>query len=184
MEDQIKQIAQRLKGLREVLNLSPAEVASCCGLNVEEYLELETGSKDISGSYLQAISKRYGIALDVLMFGEEPRMQRYFITRKGTGISVERTKAYKYQSLAAGFRNRDMDPFIVTIEPKPASVPVYLNRHEGQEFILVIEGRLQLNIDGKEQILETGDSIYFDSSLSHGMLALGGKPVKFLSIIR
>ena len=85
---------------------------------MEEYLGMESGEKDISVSALQKIARKYGIALDVLMFGEEPKMSSYFLTRCGSGVSVERTKAYKYQSLASGFRGRKADPFIVTVEPK------------------------------------------------------------------
>ena len=110
-------------------------------------------------------------------------MNSYFLTRKGTGISVERTKAYKYQSLASGFRNRIADPFIVTVEPKPEDTPMYYNTHNGQEFNLVIEGRLLLSVNGKELVLNEGDSIYFDSSLPHGMKALDGQTVKFLAVI-
>lgn len=183
MNDQIKQIAERLRGLREVLELTPEEVAQSCELPVEKYLEMESGDKDISVSALQMIGRKYGISLDVLMFGEEPQMSTYYITRLGAGISVERTKAYKYQSLAAGFRGRKMDPFIVTVEPKPEGSLPYINKHEGQEFNLVIEGKLLLNINGKDLILGPGDSIYFDSTQPHGMLALEGKTVKFLAVI-
>ena len=55
--------------------------------------------------------------------------------------------------------------------------------NQGQEFNIVIEGRMLLNINGKELILNTGDSLYFNSALPHGMLALDGRPVKFLAII-
>mgnify|MGYP000322121660 FL=1 len=183
MSDQIKQIAERLQGLRDVLELTPDEVAKSCQLSVEEYLGMESGEKDISVSALQKIARKYGIALDVLMFGEEPKMKSYFLTRRGTGVSVERTKAYKYQSLASGFKGRKADPFIVTVEPKPENTPVYFNTHEGQEFNLVIEGRMLLNINGKELILNPGDSLYFESSKPHGMLALDGKTVKFLAVV-
>ena len=91
--------------------------------------------------------------------------------------------AYKYESLASGFKDRIADPFIVTVEPKPEGTAVYFNTHEGQEFNLVIEGRLLLNINGKELILNPGDSLYFDSSKPHGMLALDGKTVKFLAVV-
>ena len=177
MSDQIKQIAERLQGLRDVLELTPDEVAKSCQLSVEEYLGMESGEKDISVSALQKIARKYGIALDVLMFGEEPKMSSYFLTRCGSGVSVERTKAYKYQSLASGF------PFIVTVEPKPENTPIHFNSHEGQEFNLVIEGRMLLNINGKELILNPGDSLYFDSSIPHGMMALDDKTVKFLAVI-
>ncbi len=183
MTEQIKQIAARLRGLREVLELTEQEVADACQLSVEEYHEIEAGIRDLSVSTLQKISRKYGIALDVLMFGEEPKMSSYFLTRAGTGISVERRKAYKYQALASGFRGRIADPFIVTVEPKPEGTPVQFNSHQGQEFNLVIEGRMLLNINGKELILNPGDSLYFNSTLPHGMLALDGKPVKFLAII-
>ena len=117
MNEQIKQIAERLRGLRDVLDLTPEEVAENCQLSVEAYLEMESGNKDISVSALQQIARKYEVSLDVLMFGEEPKMSSYFLTRKGAGVSVERTKAYKYEALASGFRRRIADPFIVTVEP-------------------------------------------------------------------
>ena len=120
MDEQIRQIAERLKGLRDALELSTEEVAADCGLTVGEYETLESGEQDLSVSTLQKIAHRYGITLDELMFGEEPKMNYYFLTRKETGISVERVKAYKYELLASGFKDRIADPFIVTIEPKPA----------------------------------------------------------------
>ena len=183
MEEQIKQIAMRLQGLRDALDLTPEEVAGEVGVPVEQYKAMESGETDLSVSTLQKIALRFNVSLDELMFGEEPRMNAYFLTRKGTGISVERTKAYKYESLASGFRNRKGDPFIVTVEPKSEDTPIFYNSHKGQEFNLVIQGCLQLNINGKELVLNPGDSLYFDSSLPHGMKALDGKPVRFLAII-
>ena len=183
MCDPIKSIANRLRGLREVLELSAQEVAESCHLRVEEYMALESGESDISVNVLQTIARRYGISLDVLMFGEEPKMNAYFITRAGAGVSVERRKAYKYEALASGFRDRKADPFIVTVEPTPADAPMHLNSHEGQEMNYVLEGRLLIGLNGKEIVLNTGDSLYFDSGLPHGMKALDGRPVRFLAII-
>ena len=117
------------------------------------------------------------------MFGQEPKMSSYFLTRAGKGTSIERTKAYRYQSLAAGFINRTADPFIVTVEPNPDNAPIHYNSHAGQEFNLVLEGRMMISIGGKELILNEGDSLYFNSKLPHGMRALDGKTVKFLAVI-
>ena len=181
MDEQIKQIAERLRGLREAMELTTADVARDCGISQAEYERAESGEYDISVSMLQQIARHYGIELDVLMFGEEPKMSAYFLTRAGKGVSVERTKAYKYQALAAGFRNRKADPFIVTVEPDNA--PMHYNSHDGQEFNLVTEGRLLLSVGGKELVLNPGDSIYFNSKLPHGMKALDGKTVRFLAII-
>ncbi|MDR0658439.1 MAG: XRE family transcriptional regulator [Mediterranea sp.] len=182
MNEQIKQIAERLRGLREVLELTVDELAAQCDIRAEEYRLSESGECDISVSMLQKIARRYDVALDALMFGEEPRMTSYFVTRADKGVSIERTKAYKYQSLASGFIHRNADPFIVTVEPKD-DVPMYYNSHAGQEFNYVLEGRMLISIDGKEQILNEGDSIYFNSKLMHGMKALDDRKVRFLAVI-
>ena len=182
MDDQIRQIAERLRGLRDVLELTSEDIARDCDISAEEYRLAETGQYDISVGMLQKIAHKYGISLDALMFGEEPKMSSYFLTRAGKGISIERTKSYKYQSLAAGFINRSADPFIVTAEPKPDDEPIHYNSHSGQEFNLVLEGRMLVNIEGKDLILNEGDSLYFNAKLPHGMKALDGKPVRFLAV--
>lgn len=169
--------------MRDALDITPEEMAKVCHLSTEEYLRLESGQVDISVSVLHQIAQAYNIELTTLMFGHEPKMNSYFITRKGKGEAVERTKAYKYRSLAMGFSDRKADPFIVTVHPKKEGEPIYLNSHNGQEFNIVISGRMLIQINGKDLILEAGDSIYFNSSLPHGMKALDGKEVIFLAII-
>ena len=158
MCDPIQSIATRLRGLREALELTQEEVAASCNLPVGQYREMESGTADFSVNVLQTISRHYGISLDVLMFG-------------------------KYEALAAGFRDRKIDPFIVTVEPAADDAPMHLNCHPGQEMNYVLEGRLLIGLNGKEIVLNTGDSLYFDSGLPHGMKALDGKTVRFLAII-
>jgi Uncharacterized conserved protein, contains double-stranded beta-helix domain len=183
MNEQIIQIVERLKGLRDVLDITPEDMANTCGMTVEEYLVLESGAVDISVSVLHTIANSYGIELTTLMFGNEPKMNSYYITRKGKGEAVERTKAYKYQALASGFHDRKGDPFIVTIHPKDEVKEAHLSSHHGQEFNLVLKGRMLININGKELVLEEGDSIYYNSELPHGMKALDGQEVQFLAVI-
>ena len=108
-------------------------------------------------------------------------MLSYYVVRKGHGLSVERTKAYKYQSLASGFTDRKAEVFIVTVEPKPSAHTIYKNTHPGQEFNLILEGAMELYLNGKTIVLEEGDSIYFDSTKPHGMKAIGKQPVRFLA---
>lgn len=181
MNEQIKQIAERLKGLRDALEVSEQELANVCSISKEEYIAFESGEKDIPVSILHRISQKYGIEMTSLLFGEDPHMRSYYLTRKGQGTAMERSKAYKYQSLAAGFINRKSDPYVVTVEPNDR--PIQLNSHPGQEFNMVLEGRMELSLNGKILILEEGDSIYFDSGIMHGMKALDGKTVRFLAII-
>lgn len=183
MTEDIKQIGQRLKGLRDVLDIEASEVAALCGITTEQYEKMERGESELSVANLQKIAREYQVDLDVLLFGEEPHMSNYFLTRRGQGLSVERRKAYHYESLASGFRGRKAEPFIVTVSPKPDDVPRESNAHPGQEFNMVFEGTLELTIGEKVLTLNVGDSIYFDATQPHGMRALEGKPVKFLAII-
>jgi len=183
MNDQIKEIAKRLYGLRDALDLSITELAKACNVSEEEYIGFESGKTDIPVGVLQAVAKYCKTELTSLLFGEEPTVSGYFLTRAGLGNAMERTKEYKYQALAAGFSRRVADPFIVTVEYKPEDTPMHLNSHNGQEFNYVLEGCMLLSINGKELILNEGDSIYFDSSKKHGMKALNGKSVRFLAII-
>ena len=69
MNDQIKQIAERLRGLRDVLELTSEDIARDCDISAEEYRLAETGQYDISVSMLQKIARTYNIALDTLMYG-------------------------------------------------------------------------------------------------------------------
>lgn len=183
MTTDIRQIGERIKGLRDAINLSPGEMAHRLEVDTDDYLQFEAGEKDIPVSFLQRIEREFNVDLGTLMFGTEPRMNSYFITRKDKGVSVERVSAYKYQSLTSGFTNNVAEIFVVTVEPKPLDIDFYQNIHAGQEFNMVLEGSMMLHINGKNLVLEEGDSIYFDSSLPHGMKALNDKPVKFLAVI-
>ncbi|MDR1742533.1 MAG: XRE family transcriptional regulator [Dysgonamonadaceae bacterium] len=183
MTTDLKQVGERIKGLRDALDLSPQEMAARLETTAEIIIEYEMGKKDISLSFLKRMEKEFGIDLAALMFGSEPKMNSYFITRKDKGPVVERVSAYKYQSLTAGFTDNAAEVFIVTVEPKPEESDYFENIHPGQEFNFVLEGSLSFYYNGKEMILNEGDSIYFNSSLPHGMKALNGKPVRFLVAI-
>jgi quercetin dioxygenase-like cupin family protein len=76
-----------------------------------------------------------------------------------------------------------MEPFLITIDPKPDDEPIYTTAHNGQEFHYCLEGSFVIRIDKHELIIEEGDSVYFDSAYQHGMKALNGKPAKELVII-
>ena len=104
----IEEVANRLKGLRDALGLTIAEMASACSVDEELYEKFESAEADIPVSTLHRIARVFGVEITALMFGEEPKMNSYFVTRKGCGVSVERRNWYKYQSLAAGFANRAM----------------------------------------------------------------------------
>ncbi|HHW30140.1 MAG TPA: helix-turn-helix domain-containing protein [Clostridiaceae bacterium] len=183
MSEQIKQIAARIKDLREISGLSIETLAQEFNVPVETYIEYESGSVDIPVGFLHKISSRFKVDMTALLTGEEPKLRNYCVVRNGKGVSVDRRKAYKYQNLAYNFLHKRAEPFLVTVEPKPDECPLEFNAHPGQEFNYVLEGKLKVVINGYELILDEGDSLYFDSGLEHGMKALNGKPAKFLAII-
>jgi mannose-6-phosphate isomerase-like protein (cupin superfamily) len=183
MQEAIKQIGERLKGLRDVLSIPAEEVAELCDISLEHYLKIESGEADPSVYRLAKISKKYGIDLDVLLFGEEPRMKGYYLTRNGQGPEIDRGNQYKYQSLAVGFQGRKMDPFLAQVDPLPEGKKYSKNYHDGQEFDYIVEGTLEVTFDEKVLVLNPGDSIYFDSRKPHCFRAMNGKPAKFLCVI-
>ena len=127
----------------------------------------------------------YGVAAELrvdpteLLTGEAPRMDEYTIVRGGNGVSVERYPGYAFTSLAFNYKHRDMEPMIVTLSPNEEAELV---THGGQEFNYVLEGSIKVVIEGREFILNKGDSIYFNPALPHGQRAVGGQ-AKFLTII-
>jgi transcriptional regulator with XRE-family HTH domain len=183
MQDTIKEVAARIKELRGILGISLKEMSSDLRLSQDKYQKYENGEDDIPASILYEISRKLGIEMSILLTGEAPRMHYFTVTRKGKGATAERRKQYRYENLAPNFINKTAEPFIVTVEPKPANAKVTTNSHPGQEFNYVLEGSLKLIIKDREIILEKGDSIYFDSSCEHAMVARNEKPARFLAII-
>ena len=177
----MEQVATRLRGLRDALGLSTAQIAHDLNVDEKVYISYEEGSSDIPLGFLQQVASFFKVELHTILFDEEPKMSSYYVTRAGAGAKVERTAAYSYQSLAAGFRSRNFEPLLVTVEPNDN--PVSLNSHEGQEWNYVIEGKMELHIGEKVLVLEQGDSIMYDSARPHGMKALDGKTLKFITVI-
>ena len=101
--EDIEEVAKRLKGLREALDMSVEEVANVCGIDCDVYRAYESGEADVPVSFVRTLAQKFGVELPAILFGEEPKMSSYFVTRCGNGVSVERSKAYSYQALAAGF---------------------------------------------------------------------------------
>lgn len=183
MEEQIKQITERIKGLRDIYGVSADDVARELGIDRQVYLDYESGEADIPVSVLYQLAHYFKLELSALLTGEEPRLHTYALTRNGRGVSVERRQEYKYQSLASNFAHKKAEPFLVTVEPDASDASVHLNSHPGQEFDYVLEGSLLVVLGTREIILNEGDSLFYDAGVNHGMKALDGKTAKFLAVI-
>ncbi len=183
MSEQIKLIAERLKGYREIASISAETLSHELGINTELYLDYESGKIDIPVGFLIKVAQRYDIELSVLLSGENPRLHMYCIVRKGHGIQVDRRKQYKYENLAYNFIDKKAEPFIVTVDPNKSVSAIEYNSHPGQEFDYVLEGTLKIFIEEREIILNEGDSIYFNSGYKHAMKALNNQIARFIAIV-
>lgn len=180
MNNQMEQIAARIKELREILELTQEEVAQSVGVPLETYQRYEQAANDVPISALYAIAEKLGVDPTVLMTGEAPRMAEYTVVRQGKGISVNRYAGYRFTALAFNYIGREMDPMIVDMTPSDGAPE--LVTHGGQEFNYVLEGRIIVTVGNQEFELEAGDSIYFNPRIPHGQRA-GGVPGRFLTII-
>ena len=180
MNDQIKQIAQRIRELREILDVDAADLAKQVNVSVAEYNQYENAESDIPIGVIYAVAAALNVDPTVLLTGDAPRMSDYTIVRQGRGVSVERYKGYKFSSLAFNYIGRQFDPMVVDLEPMEN--PPELVVHGGQEVNYVLKGTVQLVIGSREFLLEAGDSAFFNPMTPHGQRAVGG-PVKFLTII-
>jgi quercetin dioxygenase-like cupin family protein len=179
MQEKIKQVASRIRELREIFGVSGAALAGEFQIAEADYQRYESGTVDIPVGILYQIAQRFQVELTTLLTGEEPRLRTYALTRAGQGVSVDRSKDYAYQSLAYNFIHKRAEPFLVTVDPGPE----HFNSHPGQEFHYVLAGTLRVLLDQHELVLEPGDSLYFDSSVAHSLTALNDAPAQLIAVI-
>ncbi|MBE6541232.1 MAG: cupin domain-containing protein [Ruminococcaceae bacterium] len=159
-------------------------MAQCTGVSVDTYRELEAGDCDFSFTFIYKCAARLGVDTTDLLKGQSPTLHEYSITRAGGGLPIARRKGFKYNNLAPLFKNKIAEPFVVKAKysAEEASAPIKLSRHEGQEYNYILSGKLKVSLDGREEILLPGDSIYYDSSKPHGMVAWE-EDCEFLAIV-
>lgn len=185
MEMRIAEIAERIRGLRDLMGISEQEMAKVNDVTVEKYREYESGSVDFSFTFLLKSSERFGVDIAELLTGDNPKLSFYTVVRRGKGAQIERRKGFEYKHLAHLMKNRIAEPFIVTapyVETQQ-NIPIEYSTHEGQEFDLVLKGILKIELEGHVEVLNEGDSIYYDSGHKHGMIAIGGSDCQFLAVV-
>jgi transcriptional regulator with XRE-family HTH domain len=185
MTEKISEIAERLKGLREALDMSAEAVAAKLGMDTAEYLAHEQGQRDFSFSFLYSAAKVFRVNIEDLLTGRSPTLSAFSIVRAGRGLRMERRKGFHYQNMAYHFKNRAAEPFIVeaSYEPESVNTPLPMNTHEGQEFDLILSGSLRMRIDGHDFTLNEGDAVYYDSGHPHGMAAATEYGCRFLAVV-
>ena len=181
MNEKAAHVPERIKELREILEISALDMAKDTDIPFEVYTKYENGDLDIPISVLYTIANRLGTDVTVLLTGEEARMDSAAVCRKGKGVQIERYPGYEFSSLAYNFKNRTMEPLLVHLDSsKPQAAPV---SHSGQEFNYVVEGQVKVTVGKTDHILSAGDSIYFDARIPHGQSAVEGS-AQFITIIQ
>ncbi|MDR3336859.1 MAG: cupin domain-containing protein [Treponema sp.] len=183
MSDTARDIAARVRVLREIEEISVETLAQELGFDPAEYNNWESGKTEFPIGSLVEIAGRFNVDLTELVNGEVSRLKTFCVTRAGHAPEVSRRPMYTYWNLAYNFHRKKGEPFMVEVNADTEARPLSLNTHPGQEFDYVLEGRLLVSVGGHEQQLGPGDCIYYDSGEPHGMKSLGGKKARFLAMV-
>ena len=185
MEKRIKEIAQRVRELREVAALSKEELAERIGITVDEYEQLESGTTDFTFTFIYKLAKICGVDIVDILKGYSPSLTSYQVNRKGEGLPIARRAGFEYLNIASGFKNRVCEPFRVFMpySEEEQGKEIHTNTHKGQELDIVISGAMRVRVEDHYEDLEAGDSIYYDSSQPHGMIATSKEGCAMYSII-
>ena len=181
----IKEMARRIRELRDIEGLSLEEMAQKCDVSVEEYLACEQGKKDLNFAFIYRCANALSVNVTEIIEGYTPKLIGYTVTRRGAGQEIAKAHGMTYQNLAYAFQNRIAEPLYVRSEysEDAQSKPIECTTHAGQECDIVIEGELLVQVGNHKEILKAGDSIYYDSDTPHGMIATGGKDCTFYAIV-
>ncbi len=184
-KQEIVEIVERIRAMREICGFSLAEMAEKTELTEEKYAEYESGTVDLPFTFVHKCALAFNIGIADLLEGQSARLSTYTVTRRNSGLVTAQEDGIMIQNLAAMFKDRLADPYFCTYEYDEdlQDKPIKLVEHAGHEFNFVIKGALRVQVGSHIETLRSGDSIYFKSSIPHGELAVGGEPCKFLSII-
>ena len=185
LDFKIKEMAARIRELREIQNLTTAQMAEKTGVSESEYIECENGNKDLNFAFIYRCAQTLNVDVTSLIEGHTPKLVNYVYTKAGKGQRIEKAHGMTYYNLASAFKNRIAEPLFVrsTYSEEKQNKEIEVTTHAGQELDIVIEGKLKVQVGEHSEILEAGDSIYYDSSTPHGMIAVDGKDCTFYAIV-
>ena len=181
----IHEITDRIRELRSILGITEEEMAEKLGLLTEDYQAYEAGEEELNFAFLYTCAQILGVDVTELIEGVTPNLRSYILTRSGEGQRVEQAHGMTYYNLAYKFRRRIAEPlFVHSVFSEAAQLrPIEVTTHEGQEFDIVISGYLKIQLGKHTEILGPGDTIYFDSTTPHGMIATNGADCDFYAIV-
>ena len=185
MDFKIREVAARVRELREISGFTVEEMARRTDLSVEEYIQCEAGNRNLSIAFLYRCTLSFGVDMSDLLEGRSAKLRAYDLTRKGEGQRIEEAHHMVGWNLASDFRNRIALPLYMEMKYREGAEyeDIDLVTHEGQECDIVIRGHMKIQIGSHTEILHAGDTIYYDSSTPHGMIAVEGEDCAFYAIV-
>lgn len=183
--EKLLEVARRIHEMREIVGLTVEEMAQKTEVSAEDYVQYEAGKLDFPFTFIHKCSLAFGIGITDLLEGQSAHLSSYTVTRKGKGQETAKEDGINIQNLAPLFSKKIAEPYWVRYDYRQElqNKPIHLTKHSGQEFDLVLKGKMKIQIGDNVEYLDEGDSIYYNSSTPHGMIAVDGNDVLFLAVI-
>lgn len=187
MPDTKNSVGVKLQELRKNEGLSIEQLSSQTGIPEKTLKQIE--DEQLSPPLGNIISLAKAFTVPVGIFFGDTGDSPFCIVRSDARTSVSRFESarsdscgYRYEGLGLQKKNRQMEPFLVTLDPggKRESEP---NKHIGEEFIFVLKGQVEVTLQDHKDILNPGDSIYYDSNIPHVIGCHGIEPATILAVI-
>lgn len=186
--DATKMVGEKIQNLREAMHLSVDELAEKAGLSAAQISRIESDHDLPSLAPLIKIARVLGVRLSTFL--DEAYETGPVVCRKGEateGIlfsndAIHSRRHMQYHSLSRSKANRHMEPFIIDVEATP-DTDFVLSSHEGEEFIWVMEGQMEICYGEEKYLLNEGDSIYYESTTPHHVHGYNGQAAKILAVV-
>ena len=185
LDFKISEVAARIKELRHIDGISIDTMAKLTGVSREEYAACEAGEHDLSFAFIYRCALAFKVGVTDIIEGVSSTLKSFTVTRKGEGQKIDQAHGMVYYNLASAFKNRVSEPLYVNAiyDENAEREDIELTTHTGQELDIVLKGSLKVQVGSHQEILNAGDTIYFDSSTPHGMVAVGGENCEFYAIV-
>ena len=183
--NELKEIASRIKELREIGGKTTAEMARLTEVSERDYVAIEAGTMDPPFTFLHKCALAFGIDITALLEGHSAKLSHFQVNRAGQGPITVNEQGILIRNMAAMFKGRLATPYFVTYDydERQQKMPIHTTTHAGQEFDYVVSGSMRIKVGDHEETLNVGDSIFYKSSTPHGMIAVGGEKCTFLAMI-
>ncbi|HYA15694.1 MAG TPA: XRE family transcriptional regulator [Syntrophales bacterium] len=181
-------IGRTVKEFRHKKHITLQDLAARTGIPKSVLAEIENGDVVPPVATLLKLAKAFNVGM-ASFFEEEAPGMKISVTRSGERIRIKRRPHhhegevdYIYESLETHKADKHMEPLLVEFQPLDTGDMVFTN-HEGEEFIFVLEGRLEFRTDDRMEILESGDTLYFESDINHAFRSLDEKPARAIAVV-